>query len=193
MKSIPIYAYFSSLGDSLARTEVTNGKGEPMELTDAVEQTVKEVRRMEDKSNKVVFVGNGGSAGIASHMAIDYLKNGGVPAIAFNDGASLTCLANDLGYDQVFAHQISMHGHKGDLLISISSSGKSQNIINAVEQGHERGCMVVTMSGFEADNPLRGMGDWNFYVPSMEYGFVEISHLALCHAILDIKMGWRDA
>ena len=125
-------------------------------------------------------------------MAIDYLKNGGVPAMAFNDGPSLTCLANDLGYDQVFAHQISMHGHKGDLLVSISSSGKSANIIKAVEKGRERGCTVVTMSGFDAGNPLRTMGDFNFYVPSHEYGFVEISHLVLCHAILDIKMGWRE-
>ena len=71
-----------------------------------------------------MFIGNGGSAGIASHSAIDFTKNGSMPALAFNDGAALTCLGNDLGYDSVFAAQIEARGRPGDLLIAISSSGK---------------------------------------------------------------------
>jgi D-sedoheptulose 7-phosphate isomerase len=190
MKKEIIQQYFQVLGNCLANTETTDREGRPIPLAQAVNSAVGKIRAMTDKSNKVMFVGNGGSAGISSHMAIDYLKNGGVPAMAFNDGASLTCLANDLGYDQVFARQIAMHGRKGDLLIAISSSGKSASILNAATVAREAGCEICTLSGFKPDNPLRAMGDFNFYVPSQEYGFVEIAHLTICHAILDIKMDW---
>ena len=72
---------------------------------------------------KMMFIGNGGSAAIASHMAIDFTKNGGMPALCFNDGAALTCLGNDFGYEEVFAGQLRAHARKGDVLFAISSSG----------------------------------------------------------------------
>ena len=193
MNQETVARYFKTLYESLACTEVTDREGRSASVWQAIDWAIAKVRAMEDKSNKVIFVGNGGSAGIASHMSVDYLKNGGVPAMAFNDGANLTCLSNDLGYDQVFAKQIEMHGRREDLLMAISSSGRSANILNAVKVAREVGCRVCTLSGFMPDNPLRSLGDYNLYVPSEEYGFVEISHLALCHAILDIKMGWHYA
>ncbi len=101
------------------------------------------------------------------------------------------CLGNDLGFDQVFAKQIELFAKAGDLLVAISSSGNSQNILNAVLAARDRGCSVVTLSGFGPDNSLRGQGDYNIYVPNSEYGFVEITHSAICHAILDIAMGWQ--
>src|SRR6185436_20185844 len=106
-------------------------------------------------------------------------------------GAVLTCLGNDLGYDQVFARQIQAHARAGDLLIAISSSGNSANILNAVAAARARRADVITLSGFAPDNKLRGRGDLNFWVPNGLYGFVEIAHLAICHAILDLAMGWR--
>ena len=151
------------------------------------------MRATHDTGNKLMFIGNGGSAGIASHMAIDYSKNGGIRSLAFNDGAALTCIGNDLGYDNVFAKQVDLHARPGDLLVAISSSGKSMNILKAADTARERGCTVYTFSGFGADNPLRTYGDLNFYVNSGEYGFVEISHLALIHSILDLEMGWGKA
>ena len=140
---------------------------------------------------KAIFIGNGGSAAIASHMAIDYCKNGGFPGLAFNDAAALTCLANDLGYEQAFAHQISNLGKSEDILIAISSSGASANIIAAAETASSINMKLITLSGFEENNSLRKRGHMNFFVPITEYGFVEITHLVLCHAILDISMGWR--
>ena len=131
------------------------------------------------------FVGNGGSAAIASHMAADWLKNGNVAAQCFNDGALTTCLSNDLGYDQVFAKPLSLHGRQGDVLFAISSSGNSPSILNASKAAYHVGMYVVTLSGFRPDNPLRNMGDVNFYVPSDRYGIVEVCHHAICHAILD--------
>jgi D-sedoheptulose 7-phosphate isomerase len=137
-----------------------------------------------------MFVGNGGSAGIASHLAIDFSKNGGLRSLAFNDSSALTCLGNDLGYENVFAKQLEFHARPGDLLIAISSSGRSPNILAAVKTARARNCKVVTFSGFTEENDLRKTGDINFFVRSREYGFVEVSHLALCHAVLDIDMGW---
>ena len=103
----------------------------------------------------------------------------------------LTCLGNDLGYNQVFAKQIELHARRGDLVIAISSSGRSENILNAVAAARTAECIVVTFSGFMPDNPLRSRGDVNFYTPSDRYGFVEIAHLTICHAILDYICGLR--
>ena len=140
--------------------------------------------------NKVMFIGNGGSAGTAGHMAIDFAKNGGVRSLTFNDASSLTCLGNDLGYDQVFSKQVEMLGAEGDVLIAISSSGESKNILNAVDAARARRCFVVTLSGFSKANALRKIGDVNFYVETRAYGFVETAHQAILHAILDTAMGW---
>ena len=90
-----------------------------------------------DAGSKIIFVGNGGSAGIASHLAIDFSKNGGLRALAFNDPAALTCLGNDLGYENVFAKQLDFHARPGDLLIAISSSGRSPNILGAVKMARD--------------------------------------------------------
>jgi D-sedoheptulose 7-phosphate isomerase len=138
-----------------------------------------------------MFIGNGGSAGIASHLAIDYSKNGSLRAMAFNDAAALTCLSNDLGYDRVFSEQIALHARPGDLLVAISSSGASANILNAVKTARAAGVSIVTLSGFSPENPLRRTGDVNFFVRSNAYGFVEVAHLAVCHAVLDIELGWQ--
>ena len=102
----------------------------------------------------------------------------------------LTCLANDFGYEHVFAKQLEWQARKGDVVIAISSSGKSPNILNAVDVARRKGCAVFTYSGFGPDNPLRGKGDFNIYVASHEYGFVEVGHLAIMHGVLDIQMGW---
>lgn len=131
------------------------------------------------------IIGNGGSASIASHMAEDYTKNGGIPMMAFNDAAMITCFANDLGYEKIFEAAINYYAERMDLVIAISSSGKSPNILNGVTAAKAKGCNVITFSGFKPDNPLRKMGDLNFYVPDESYGNVEICHLSLLHCILD--------
>ena len=107
-----------------------------------------------------------------------------------DDAAALTALSNDEGYDQVFAKQIEYFGAQGDMLVAISSSGNSDNIVKAVRAARAKGCSVLTFSGLGADNKLRQMGDYNLYVPSGEYGFVEVVHGGLIHALLDIFMGW---
>jgi D-sedoheptulose 7-phosphate isomerase len=186
-------SYFDTLGRLLTATACTDKSGRPTSLSDAYDWAMHLAIRTHAQGNKLMFIGNGGSAAIASHMATDFTKNGNLRAVAFNDGSMLTCLGNDLGYDNVFAKQIEMHARHGDMLIAISSSGRSANILKGVVAARTAGCAVLTLSGFQADNPLRRLGDINMWVNSGEYGFVEIAHLALCHAILDMAMGWGAA
>lgn len=134
---------------------------------------------------KVYFVGNGGSAAIASHMSADWFKAGKFSALCFNDPALVTCLANDLGYGSGFSEPIKRFGSPSDLLFAISSSGQSINIINAVNAAKGVGMRAITLTGFSPLNHLRELGDINFYVPSRQYGPVEITHLSILHAMLD--------
>lgn len=181
--------YFETLHRVMVEAECTRGL-EPISLDVAFEAMVAMCHQAHDQGNKLMFIGNGGSMGIATHMATDFSKNGKMRATALGDGAVLTCLGNDLGYENVFAKQIEWHGRAGDVLIAISSSGKSPNILNAVAVARAAGVEIVSFSGFTEENPLRQAGDLNFYVRSMEYGFVEVAHQALIHAILDLDMGW---
>lgn len=182
--------YFATLADLLRGAQVTDRSSKPLPLDAGCQWVRDAAHQAHDAGNKIIFIGNGGSAGIASHLAIDFSKNGGLRALAFNDPSALTCLGNDLGYENVFAKQLDFHARPGDLLIAISSSGRSPNILGAVKMARTRECKVATFSGFTEENELRRTGDINFFVRSREYGFVEVAHLALCHAVLDIDMGW---
>jgi D-sedoheptulose 7-phosphate isomerase len=182
--------YFQTLAQLLRDTEVTDSAGLSIPLAQAFDRVRDAAHNAHDAGNKLIYIGNGGSAAIASHLAIDYSKNGGIRSLAFNDASALTCLGNDLGYENVFAKQLDFHARPGDLLIAISSSGKSPNILAGVATARARDCGIVTFSGFSEDNDLRRTGDINFYVRSCEYGFVELAHLSLSHAILDLDKGW---
>jgi D-sedoheptulose 7-phosphate isomerase len=183
--------YFTTLASLLGDTKTTSATGEPIDFAAAVGRMMEQARATHAAGNKLIFVGNGGSAAIASHMATDYSKNGDIRSLALNDGSMLTCLGNDLGYERIFAKQIELHARKGDLLIAISSSGRSPNILQAVDAARKSGCAVITLSGFTAENPLRRLGDLNFYIASDRYGFVEIGHLTICHAVLDFLCDLR--
>lgn len=139
-----------------------------------------------DGRKKLIFIGNGGSAAISSHQAVDFFNNLGIDARSFDGAPLLTCMANDFGYENVFAKPISMIVQEGDVLVAISSSGKSPNILKAVETARKKKCRVITMTGFKADNPLRKMGDINFYVPSGSYRYVEASHSLYWDFILEL-------
>jgi len=184
--------WIGALANAMRAAEVTDRMSKKISLEQGCQWVRKAAHEAHDAGNKIIFIGNGGSAGIASHLAIDFSKNGGLRALAFNDPSALTCLGNDLGYENVFAKQLEFHARPGDVLVAISSSGRSPNILGAVKMARQRDCKVVTYSGFSENNELRRTGDVNFYVrgQDMEYGFVEVAHLALCHAVLDIDMGW---
>ena len=138
-----------------------------------------------EKEGRLFFVGNGGRAASSSHMAIDWSKAGKMPSLTLTDNAAMTACANDAGYENVFSTQLAYLAKPCDLLIAISSSGESANILNACAKMHELGGTVISLSGFREENSLSKVGDLNFYINSDAYGFVEVGHLALCHAVLD--------
>lgn len=184
--------YFKILGNLGESIVITDEHKQLVQSNEGILRATENVKKCKSEGGRIFFIGNGGSAAIASHMATDWLKNGGFTTICFNDGALLTCLGNDLGYESVFSLPVTRHINKNDILIAISSSGESKNIIFAVDAAHKKGAEVITLSGFSELNKLRVKGTLNFYVPNSLYGFVEISHLAICHAILDLSMGWNS-
>lgn len=149
--------------------------------------------RVSARGNTVMVVGNGGSAAIASHVAVDLTKNAGVRSVNFNEPDLITCLANDYGYAQWMAHAIALYGRSGDVLIAISSSGRSKNVLNACHAARrKRFEAVLTFSGFSPDNPLRQLGDQNFWVGSCAYNLVETVHQFWLLALVDVIIGRTD-
>jgi D-sedoheptulose 7-phosphate isomerase len=177
--------YYTRLASLSGKMQATQKDGNNLDFFMAIESAGQLVMDQTAAGKKIIFIGNGASASISSHMATDYWKNGGMRAIAFNDAALLTCISNDCGYENVFEKPVEMFADEGDVLIAISSSGKSENILKGVEAARNQGAQVVTLSGFKLDNPLRAMGDINFFVPDEEYGPVEVLHLSITHCILD--------
>ena len=134
------------------------------------------LRETQQRKTKVIIAGNGGSAAIASHVAVDLTKTVGVRAINFNEADLITCLANDFGYEQWVAKALEHYADAGDLVILISSSGRSANIVNGAAKAKEMGLDVVTFSGFDKNNALRKSGTVNFWVDSRDYNVVEMTH-----------------
>ena len=134
---------------------------------------------------KVIIVGNGGSAAMASHVTVDFTKAANIRAVNFNEADLITCFANDYGYENWVKKALEAYADKDDLAILISSSGKSPNILNGARQAKEMGLTVVTISGFGSDNPLRKIGDVNLWVDSTAYNIVEMTHHIWLLAIID--------
>lgn len=137
------------------------------------------------EGRKVLVIGNGGSAAIASHMQTDLCHSLKIRGLVFNEPPLLTALANDNGYENAFQRLVDLWADPQDVLVAISSSGRSPNILNACAAARARGLWILTLSGFGADNPLRGCGDANLYVANASYGPVESAHAVLVHELTD--------
>lgn len=170
-----------------AKTEYTQMRGETQHevYCASYEKVLDTFFSVKRGGAKLFFIGNGGSAGIAMHMTADFLKNGGMKTHSMFEPATLTCLANDFGYEYVFSKQLEIVANEQDLLVAISSSGESPNIINAVQVAGEKGCKIITFTGFQPDNKLRSMGDFNVYVPCSDYGPVESIHNIILQQVVD--------
>jgi D-sedoheptulose 7-phosphate isomerase len=177
--------YYKTLSLLFNSIKVTDKEGNEIGFFCGIENVCSLIKLQADSGGKLMFIGNGASASIASHMSTDCWKNGGIKAVAFNDSSLLTCISNDFGYKYVFEKPIEMFADNDDILFAISSSGRSENILKGVHAAKSKECNIITLSGFKDDNPLSVMGDYNFYVPSQEYGPVEIIHHSICHSILD--------
>lgn len=134
----------------------------------------------------IYWIGNGGSAAMVSHLSQDVLNKCGIRSFAFNDPALLTCMANDFGYEQVFKRPLAATAQAGDLLMAVSSSGESENVVSAAADSRDLGLRLVTFSAFSPDNRLRALpADLSFHVPTTNYGHAELAHEALIHSVVD--------
>jgi|SRR3989339_783524 len=179
--------YIERFIDSLRNAEVTDNNGNLVEFSKGVEKCVNMIKELSERKGTLWFIGNGGSSSIAGHQSADFVRNG-FKAMSPMDYSLITCMANDYGYEQVFSQPLNVLMEKTDLLIAISSSGQSKNILNATKVAAKKGCKIITMSGFKPDNPLRKAGNANFYVSSNSYRTVESAHLFFCNCILDFSL-----
>tara|TARA_B110000014_G_scaffold198672_1_gene147905 strand:+ start:190 stop:738 length:549 start_codon:yes stop_codon:yes gene_type:complete len=154
--------------------------------TALIDRSVELILECKKNNGKVFIVGNGGSSSIASHVSVDFTKVANVPSQTFNNANLITCFANDFGHDNWVKEAIKAYIQKNDMLILISSSGTSSNIINAAKYCKENNISLITLSGFNIDNPLSQLGNINIHINSNKYNFIEMSHHIILVSIVDI-------
>jgi len=185
---LELSSYIVDLKEALNNTIVTDIEGKVIPMDDGMNSFKTISMDTREKQGFLFFAGNGASATMSSHMAADSQKNGGFRAMAFNDAALLTAISNDVSYNQIFAMPIEKYAGTDDILITISSSGNSPNVIEAIKAARAKNIKIVTLSSMKPDNKSRQLGDLNFYVPADTYGYAECAHQVLLHCWLDKVM-----
>ena len=165
----------------IEKTEFTIHDGSSLECEKGIQENLEMLGKLRDGGGNLFLVGNGGSAGVVSHILTDFINVNKLNARTLHESTLISCMSNDYGYENSFSEPLSTLAKEKDLLIAISSSGRSANIRNAVICIKEAGGYAVTLSGFGQDNPLRSMGDLNIWLDSNSYGLVEIGHLFYLH------------
>jgi len=177
--------YIVSVVSSLEGMKVTDRDSQELRHEEGLSKWCELAEQVKVANATIYFSGNGASAMMASHMAVDFVKNTGIRSLAFNDAAFLTAISNDISYEECFASPLRWFANPEDTLVTISSSGNSFNIIKAIEAARDLQMTVITLSGMSPDNKSRKLGDLNFYIPANTYGIVESSHQVLLHCWFD--------
>ena len=173
------------LAQSPGEVQTTDLQGSALALDASFQAGVAMLLEARKTKRKVLVIGNGGSAAIASHMHTDLCHSLKIRGLVFNEPPLLTALSNDNGYENAFQRLVELWADPGEVLVAISSSGRSPNILNACRTARAKGLSIITFSGFGEDNPLCLLGDLNFYVASSLYGPVESAHAVLIHHLTD--------
>lgn len=155
----------------------------------SLEKIAQSLKLLKKKNKKVIVIGNGGSAAIASHISVDLTKNTKIRSINFNEADLITCFSNDYGYKKVFSKSLEFYADKGDIVIIISSSGRSKNLIEAAKFCKRNKIKLFTFTGFSKSNPLRKMGNINLWANSKAYNIVENIHQIWLLSIVDRIIG----
>lgn len=159
------------------------------EVFSQIEDFAELAKSVKKNNKKLMFAGNGASAAIAAHGAVDFTKQGGVRAVTFNEADLITCFANDYGYDRWMEKSVEFYGDEGDTLVLISVSGTSPSVVEAAKYAKNNGMNVVTFSGKSSDNDLKKLGDINFWVDSSAYNIVECIHMIWLTTAIDLVIG----
>lgn len=193
MSTLGYYAaYRNAITEGLSRTLVSDRSGTAVDAETAFARLCEMTASLKTTRGTLFFCGNGASAAMAGHMALDWLKAADVRAMTFNDPVGLTAIGNDLGYEKAFSVPVRCLSDADDVLVTISSSGNSPSVVKAIEAARDHRLRVVTFSGFKPDNQSRQLGDLNFYVPCKTYGIAESCHQVLLHAWLDRHLGLKE-
>ncbi len=178
--------YMTTVFNGLRDMQATVHNGEPLNVKDAIRLWCERAKQVRDEKHGLTFFcGNGASASMAEHMSHDWFQNAKMNTYTCSEVSHITAISNDLSYEDVFSYRIERILSEKDILVTISSSGNSPNIVKALQAGREKGAYCITFSGMKADNRSRSLGDLNFYVPLDFYGLVESTHAVILHAALD--------
>lgn len=178
--------YLDKLVQCLHETQVYKQDGVPFDDYEQAMQGLMDIfSKTKARGGRVFFIGNGGSAAIASHMTADFMKNGGMKTYSLYDNSVTTCMGNDYGYEYVFSRPLELLANENDILTAISSSGNSQNIVNAIQAAQRKNMNVITFTGFKKENRISSMGIYNVHVPVEHYGMVESIHNLILQQIVD--------
>jgi D-sedoheptulose 7-phosphate isomerase len=180
------------LNSHLQALSVRDHKGDEIDFDAAFRRWKDMSLHVREMKKTVYLIGNGASASMASHTSADLAKNAGFHTQVFSDLSLITSIANDIGYRNVFAEPLRRRMLAGDMLVTISSSGQSPNILFAAEEAKRLGGLVITLSAMEPDNSLRSQGLLNFYVPADNYGMAETCHAAILHHWIDWVVGGKS-
>ena len=149
-------------------------------------KSIELIKKTKKNKGKIYIVGNGGSAAMASHTSVDFAKVARIPSSTFNNSNLITCFANDYGYENWVVEAIKAYMNKNDMIILISSSGTSKNILNAARYCKKKSIDLITFSGFKKNNPLTNLGKVNFHINSDQYNFIEMSHHIILVYLVDV-------
>lgn len=153
---------------------------------DNIKLKTHELKSLVRKFKKVIILGNGGSNAIASHISVDYTKFLKIPTTTFTNTSMLTAYTNDYGQDEAYKYFLSDFYTPDTLVIFISSSGNSKNIINAALYCETHNIPFIALSGFDSNNKLNQTSAiFKYHVSSKSYGVVEMAHEIMLHSIVD--------
>ncbi len=170
--------FFDDINDLLNQSDISS-----------LDKIAKTLISMKKKKNKVIILGNGGSAAISSHVSVDLTKNAKVRCINFNEADLLTCFSNDYGYEKVFSKSLEFYADKDDVVIIVSSSGTSKNLLEAAKICKKKKILLYTFTGFSKLNPLKKMGNINLWANSKAYNIIENVHQIWLLSIVDKIIG----
>ena len=180
--------YISELMHTLDQTRIYIENDTALDYDAGMQTLIECFTRHKNEATQIFLIGNGGCSAIASHMTAVFMKNGGMKTYSLYDNAVTTCMGNDYGYEYVFSRPLEFLGQEKDLLVAVSSSGNSQNIVNAISTAKAKRMETITFTGFKKDNRARRSGAINVYVPSEKYGIVESIHNLMLQQVVDIIM-----
>lgn len=184
--------YIKSINHSLKSSLYFHNE-EPVQIEYFFEEIRECLRNVQKDSGRLFFIGNGASAAFSNHMALDWAKNGGIVAHSLSDSALLTALANDYSYNEAFVEYLKIYKiSSNDVVITTSSSGNSENIVNVLSWCSDNNIKTITLSGLNEMNKSIILSNYSLFVPAKTYGIVECVHQVFHHLILDKFMNIKE-